>query len=122
MLVVPKPNKPDEVCLVADFKRLNLQLARTRAVPQIGLKDFCRVTHGFKYFFKLDLKDAYHQIKLSEQAQNLTIISTFDGTFKWKGLPQGLLMAGDIFDQVMEYLTQTVHFFPFILFPSSLSF
>ena len=32
MLVVPKPNKPDEVRLVADFKRLNLQLARTRAV------------------------------------------------------------------------------------------
>ena len=44
----------------------------------------------------------HHQIKLSEQAQNLTIISAFDGTFKWKGLPQGLLMADDIFDQVME--------------------
>ena len=84
MLVVPKPNKPDEVCLVADSKRLNLQLARTRAVQQIGLKIFAVLQMASNTF------------------SNPTVLSTFDGNFKWKGLPQGLLMSGDIFDQVME--------------------
>ena len=102
MLVVQKPNKPGEVRLVVNCKRLNLQLSRTRQVPAIGLRDFCRVTQGFKFWFRLDLKDAYHQLRLSKRAKDLTIVSTFAGVFSWEGLPQGLICAGDIFDQVME--------------------
>ena len=102
MLVVQKPNKPGEVRLVVNYKRLNLQLSRTRHVPAVGLRDFCRVTQGFQFWFRLDLKDAYHQLRLSDRAKDLTMVSTFAGVFEWQGLPQGLLCAGDIFDQVME--------------------
>ena len=101
MLVLKKPNK-NEIRLVVNYKRLNLQLTRTRHVPAIGLKDFCRVTGGFKYWFRLDLRHAFHQLQLSEKSQDLTIISTFNGCYRWKKMPQGLVNAGDYFDQIME--------------------
>ena len=88
--------------LVVHYKRLNLQLDRTRHVPAVGLQEFCRVTQGFKYWFRLDLKDAFHQLRLSETSQELTIISTFAGCFKWKRMPQGTVNASDHFDHVME--------------------
>ena len=101
LLVIPKPNKK-EVRLVVNYRRLNEQLSRTRHVPAVGLQDFCRVTRGFTHWFRLDLRHAFHQLKLSPRAQDLTIISTFAGCFKWLRLPQGILMASDVFDQVME--------------------
>ena len=101
LLVVQKPNKK-EVRLVVHYKRLNQQLDRTRHVPAVGLQEFCRVTQGFKYWFRLDLKDAFHQLRLSESSQELTIISTFAGCFKWKRMPQGTVNASDHFDHVME--------------------
>ena len=102
MLVLPKPNKKEEIRLVVNYKRLNEQLSRTRHVPAVGLNDFCRVTRGFQYWFRLDLRHAFHQLLLSKKSQDLTIISTFNGCYKWKRMPQGLLNAGDYFDQVME--------------------
>ena len=66
LLVVPKPHK-QEVRFVVNYKKLNEALCRTRHVPAVGLQDFCRVTNGFKWFVRLDLRDAYMQIKLSEQ-------------------------------------------------------
>ena len=101
LLILKKPNK-DEVRLVVNYKRLNLQLTRTRHVPATGLQDFCRVTRGFKYWFRLDLRHAFHQLKLSKKSQDLTIISTFNGCYKWLKMPQGLVNAGDFFDQIME--------------------
>ena len=71
-------------------------------MPAVGLQDFCRVTNGFKWWFRLDLKDTYLQVRLSKCAQDLTIISTFNGCYKWTGMPQGLLLSGDVFDQIME--------------------
>ena len=102
MLVDQKPNIPGEVCLVVNYKCLNLQLNRNKQVPDIGLRDFCRVTQGFKFWFRLDLKEVYHQFRLSKRAKDLTIVCTFAGVFSWEGLPQGLIYADDIFDQVME--------------------
>ena len=71
-------------------------------MPAVGLRDFCRVTQGFQFWFRLDLKDAYHQVEMTERAKDLTIVSTFAGVFFFERLPQGLICAGDIFDQVME--------------------
>ena len=101
LLVLPKPNK-NEIRLVVNYKKLNDLLCRTRHVPAVGLQDFCRVTRGFTHWFRLDLRHAFHQLKLSKKSQDLTIISTFNGCYKWLKMPQGLINAGDYFDQIME--------------------
>ena len=102
MLVLEKPNKKGDIRLVCNFKKLNKILSRTRHVPAVGINDFCRVTSGFQYWFRLDLRHAFHQLEMSPQSQELTIISTFNGCYKWRRMPQGLINAGDYFDQVME--------------------
>ena len=89
-------------------------LSRTRYQPSVGLKDFMRITNGFKFWFRLDLRHAYHQLPLSKYAQHLTIISTFNGCYRWLSMPQGLVCAGDLFDSCMEAVlancTQTISF------------
>ena len=58
------------------------------------------------------MRHAYHQLPLSKYAQHLTIISTFNGCYRWLCMPQGLICAGDLFDSCMEAVlancTQTV--------------
>ena len=87
-------------------------LSWTKCQPAVGLKDFMRITNGFKYWFRLDLRHAYHQLPLSKYAQHLTIISTFNGCYRWLSMPQGLICAGDLFDSCMEAVlancTQTI--------------
>ena len=100
LLVLLKPNKID-VRFVVNFKKLNSALIRSRHVPAIGLNDFRRVTRGFKYFFRMDCKDAFHQLKLSKRSQNLCIISTFAGCYRYKKMPQGLNVSQDHWDHVM---------------------
>ena len=68
LLVIPKP-KRDEVRLVANFIELNKRLYRTRHVPSPGIEEFSRVVRNHKYFFSLDIRDAYGQIALSEKSK-----------------------------------------------------
>ena len=58
LLVLLKPNGQD-IRLVCNFRKLNSVLIRSRHVPAVGLNDFRRVTRNFKYFFKVDCKDAF---------------------------------------------------------------
>ena len=50
LLVVKKPNK-DEPCLVCHYKKLNSMLSGMRHVPAVRLRDFMRVTQGFRCWF-----------------------------------------------------------------------
>ena len=111
LLVIEKPNKK-EIRLVCHFKELNKRLLRTRQVPAVGLEEFARVCRGFKYWFKLDLRHSYHQLKLSKNSQKYCIISTFAGCFAFLRLPMGLSSSQDYFDSCVESAlancTQTV--------------
>ena len=101
LLVVPKPGK-EEVRLVANFKLLNLRLRRTNESPATKLEDFMQKTRGSKYFFKLDLKHGYHQMVLTEESQELCLVATFNGTYKYTRLPMGVISAGDEFDRAIQ--------------------
>ena len=80
---------------------MNSSLLRSRHIPAVGLNDFKRVTRGFKYFFRMDCKDAFFQLKLSKRSQDLCIVSTFAGCFRFKRMPQGLNVSQDHWDHVM---------------------
>ena len=105
LLVVPKPDK-DEVRLVANFKMLNLRLFRTRESPATKLEDFMLRTRGARFFFKLDLKHGYHQLVLDDASQELCLVATFNGTYRYKRLPMGIINAGDEFDRAVQ---ATIH-------------
>ena len=46
--------------------------------------------HGASYFGKINLSDAYYQIELDEEANDICTINTSQGLFKMFRLPQGL--------------------------------
>ena len=100
LLVVPKPDK-EEVRLVANFQMLNTRLYRTRESPATKLEDFMQKTRGARYFFKLDLKHGYHQLVLDEASQELCLVATFNGTYRYTRLPMGVISSGDEFDRAV---------------------
>jgi len=57
---------------------------------------------GAKYFSSIDLKDAYWQISIDEESQNLCAINTSKGLYKVKRLQMGLKNSAAIFQNVME--------------------
>ena len=49
---------------------------------------------GAKVFSTIDLKDAYHHVKLTDRAKELTAFSTFLGHFQWKFCKFGFKNSG----------------------------
>lgn len=55
-------------------------------------------------FSKLDLSNAYNQLELDDESQNLCTLSTHLGLFRVKRLPFGVKVAGAIFQKTIETL------------------
>ena len=60
--------------------------------------------NGGHKFSKLDLAEAYLQIPLDEQSNELTVINTHQGLYKFKRLPFGLSCAPAVFHKLIEQL------------------
>ena len=59
---------------------------------------------GGKYFFKLDLANAYLQIPVEEGSREFLTINTHKGLFQYSRLPFGVASAPAIFQRAMETL------------------
>ena len=57
-------------------------------------------------FTKIDLADAYNQIKLAPESQRRLALSTHKGVLLQKRLPFGIKSATGYFQQVMDQLTK----------------
>ena len=58
--------------------------------------------HGASYFGKIDLSDAYYQIELDEEANDICTINTSQGLFKMCRIPQGLKNSSSTFQNCIE--------------------
>ena len=104
MVVIPKANK-EEVRIAGDFRELNANLSRHRHIASPRIEDHLRKMNGLKYFFKLDIRHAYHQLELDEESKNLTTLSTPFGNIRHCHLSMGLKNAQDFFNaKMMEVL------------------
>ena len=57
---------------------------------------------GGQKFSKLDLSDAYNQLKLDPESQKYLVINTHKGLFRFCRLPFGVSSAPAIFQRVMN--------------------
>lgn len=100
--VVPFLKPDNTVILCGDFSvTLNPVLQGTQyPLPKIDYL-FTKHTNGV-YLSKIDLKDAYAQLILSEEFRNLVVINTHLGLYAFTRLPYGINCAASIFQRVLE--------------------
>ena len=99
--VFPKPSKPGETRITADYRCLNKNLSRSSIVQTPKVEDYISKLSQCKYWFKLDLPHACHQLELDEESRRLTTMSTVWGTVRMKRLSMGLLNAQNVYDESM---------------------
>ena len=58
--------------------------------------------HGAKYFSKIDLREAYHQILLDESSRDITTFACHEGLYRYKRLVYGCKTAFEIFQRIVE--------------------
>ena len=80
MAVVRKQNGKLRICI--DANQLNKVLVRERyRLPTFD--DVIPQLNGAKIFTKLDVKEAFYRVKLSEESTKLTTMITTFGRYRW---------------------------------------
>ena len=77
-------------------KPLNKALKRCH-FPILVIEDILPDLGNAKIFTKVDCKDGYWQIKLTEESSLLTTFATPFGRYKWNRMPFGISPASEIF-------------------------
>lgn len=94
-MTVPKKNGELRVC--GDYKATINKHLKDFHYPIPTPKSIFEKLRGNRYFFKLDMRSAYHQIPLDEQSSRLCAWSTHKGIYKVKRMPFGIKPASGIY-------------------------
>ena len=94
--------------ICGDFKMTINQAAKLDKYPLPKIEDLFAQLAGGKTFTKLDLSQAYQQVKLDESSKPYTVINTHRGLFRYNRLPYGVASAPGCFQRVMESLLKGV--------------
>lgn len=70
--------------------------------PIPTVEDVSFELNGAKYFSKLDLSQAYHQLELDEASRYITTFCTHSGLFRYKPLNYGTNAATEIFQYTLQ--------------------
>ena len=99
MAVVQKSNGKLRICI--DPQPLNKVLVRERyKLPTFD--DLIPELHGAKIFTKLDVKEAFHHVRLGEQSSKLTTMITPFSRLCLLRLPFGLSVSSEIFQRKLH--------------------
>jgi len=91
-------NKDGKLRLCADYRALNLVTKKDRH-PLPLISEALDRLGGAKYFTKLDIKDAYHNIRIREGDEWKTTFSTKLGTYEYLVMQVGLCNAPAAFQR-----------------------
>ena len=105
LVVTKKRNGDIRVCV--DLRQANRAVV-TDGYPLPHIEDMLHMLRGSKWFTKLDLKDAYHQVVLHPDSRPLTTFVTPDGLKRFCRIPFGLSSAGPCFQQIMEAILKGI--------------
>ena len=93
--IVIVPKKEDNIRLCVDMRAATTAIKRVRH-PIPTVKDISLELNGAKFFSKLDLSQAYHQLELSPTSRQITTFTTHSGLYRFKRLNYGTNSAAEI--------------------------
>lgn len=89
--------------LCIDMRCANKAILREN-FPLPTFESFMTKLKGARFFSRLDLKNAYHQLELDESSRSITTFITPKGLFRYKRLLFGVNSAPEIFQRTLEGL------------------
>ncbi|MEE4247362.1 MAG: reverse transcriptase domain-containing protein, partial [Kangiellaceae bacterium] len=106
--IVPVLKADGSVRICADFKRtVNLDV-EPDGYPLPRIEEIVAKLTGGQRFSKLDLSQAYSQLPLDEESQQICTINTTKGLLRYTRLPFGVAPAVGIFQRRMDCLLQGI--------------
>lgn len=99
MVPVLKPDDDVRICL--DMRIANGAVIReNHPLPTMEqlIPKFCKA----KFFSKLDIKNAFHHVELTENSREITTFITSKGLYRYKRLMFGISCAPEHFQKIME--------------------
>jgi hypothetical protein len=103
-IVVVSKRSTDAIRICGDFKVSVNRALRTEHYPLPRTEDLFAKLGRCKYFTKLDLSEAYHQIRIDTNAQKLLVINTPKGLYRFLRMPFGIGPAPAKFQRIMDKL------------------
>lgn len=100
LVIVPKQN---DIRVCVDMRRANEAVERENH-PLPTMEDFLPELRTAKYFTKLDVKQAFHQVEIAPSSRDITTFITKKGLFRYKRLMFGITCAPEIFQKIMEQI------------------
>ena len=87
VLFIKKPERGIQFCV--DYKRLNT-ITKKDCYPIPLIEETLAQLKGAKYFTKIDIRQAFYQIRIFKDSEELTTFLTRFGVFKYLIMPFGL--------------------------------
>ena len=104
--VLKSDRKSVRVC--GDFRMTVNPVSKLNRYPIPKVEDLFATLERGKTFTKLDLSQAYQQLKLDAESRKYMVINTNKGLFRYTRLPYGISSAPGIFQKAMETLLQGI--------------
>lgn len=100
LVVVPKPDKSIRIC--GDYKvTVNREISEEQ-YPIPNTEDLFATLAGGQKFTKLDLSQAYTQLELDKDSEEMLTVNTHMGLYRYRRLVYGVSSSPAIFQSVMD--------------------
>lgn len=99
--MVPVLKENDEVRICIDMRRANEAIIRENH-PLPTMNQMLPNFRQAKWFSRLDIKQAFHQLEINEECRYITTFSTSKGLFRYKRLMFGISCAPEMFQKILE--------------------
>ena len=104
--IVPVLKRNSQVRICGDFKQTVNPVLQIDKYPISDIDDLYSKVLGGRYFMQLDLSDAYLQVPLDEESQNLTTINMHKGLFMYTRFCFGITSSPGVFQRIIDQLIQ----------------
>ncbi|XP_037503753.1 uncharacterized protein K02A2.6-like [Rhipicephalus sanguineus] len=106
--VVPVVKKNGDIRLCGDFKLTVNPATRTEQYPLPKIEDIFATLAGGEVFSTLDLRNAYNQLPLDDDAKKIAVLNTHKGLFGYNRLAFGIASAPALFQRRIEAVLQAL--------------
>lgn len=99
--MVPIQKKDGDVRICIDMRQANNAINREH-YPLPTIENILPHLGEAKIFSRLDIKNAFHQVEISERSRYITTFITKHGLYRYKRLSFGICCAPEIFQKILE--------------------